>query len=72
MGKYRSLWTEYLNLCIIQYKTTPPTRARSGRCGGDYFNKIITQWSTSLMAADNMASVTDISNRLKNFLAFIF
>lgn len=27
MGKYCSLWTEFLNLCIIQYKTTPPALA---------------------------------------------
>lgn len=24
MGKYRSLWTELLNLCIIQYKPHRP------------------------------------------------
>lgn len=34
MGNFRSLWTEFLNLCIIQYKTTPPTRTGAGGVGG--------------------------------------
>lgn len=34
MGKYCSLWTEFLNLCIIQYKTTPPALAGAGGVGG--------------------------------------
>lgn len=72
MGTRNKVWTEFLNIGIIQYKTTPPTRARSGRSGGDYFNMVTTQWSTSLMTADNMASVTEIINRRYDFLAFIF
>lgn len=34
MGRYYSLWAVFLNLCIIQYKTTPPARTGAGGVGG--------------------------------------